>query len=94
MARSAAPLQLEVTKALGGRRSKAGGSVPRRFKAPVYVDLVDKVCPTKTCEPVTGDILKYRQGSHLTATFVRSLSSALQRLLEAAGIPVRDQASG
>lgn len=87
--RSAAPLQLEVTRALGGRQVKAGGSVPRGFEAPVYVDLVEQVCPTEVCRPVADDILKYRQGSHLTATFVRSLTSPMRRLLKAAGIPTR-----
>ncbi len=87
--RSAAPLQLEVTRKLGGRQVKPGDRIPDDFKAPVYVDLVDEICKGATCPPVAGDLLIYRQGSHLTATFVASLSARLLRLFEAAGVPTR-----
>lgn len=45
------------------------------------VDLTDAVCPANTCVPVIGNVLVYRQGSHLTDTYVRTLTGALGRQL-------------
>jgi len=45
------------------------------------VDLRPWVCPAGTCAPVIGDVLVYRQGSHLTTTYVRTLASQLARQL-------------
>lgn len=41
------------------------------------VDLTDVVCPEGTCQPVFGDVLVQRDGSHLTDTFVREVTPAL-----------------
>ncbi len=41
------------------------------------VDLTDVICPDDTCRPVFGDILVQRDGSHLTDTFVREVTPAL-----------------
>ena len=48
------------------------------------VDLNDHVCPRKRCSPVIGNVLVYRQGSHLTATYVRTLAPVLRQRLAAA----------
>ena len=45
------------------------------------VDLADWICPGDMCPPVIGDVLVYRQGSHLTATYVRSLTPRLDAAL-------------
>jgi hypothetical protein len=37
------------------------------------VDLNDAICPTDPCAPVIGNVLVYRDTSHLTGTYVRSL---------------------
>jgi hypothetical protein len=42
-----------------------------------YVDLNDAVCPLAQCAPVIGNVLVYRQGSHLTATYVETLPPRL-----------------
>ena len=48
------------------------------------VDLRDYVCPRDRCPAVIGDTLVYRRGSHLTATYVRSLTPRLDDALLAA----------
>jgi hypothetical protein len=53
------------------------------------VDLSPWVCPTtgtaEECPPVIGRTLLFRQGSHLTATFIRSLTPVLHHELVVAG---------
>jgi hypothetical protein len=51
------------------------------------VDLTRSICPTPTCAPVIGNVLIYRQGSHLTATYVKTLAPKLGEELTAAGLP-------
>ncbi|MGQ0845982.1 MAG: SGNH hydrolase domain-containing protein [Sporichthyaceae bacterium] len=75
IARSAAPLQRQVAEAMGGTVR--------------YLDLVDRICPAKRCRPTSGEVLVYRQGSHLTATYVATLTQPLLTLLEGAGVPAR-----
>jgi peptidoglycan/LPS O-acetylase OafA/YrhL len=48
------------------------------------VDMTPWVCPTEQCAPVIGDVLVYRQGSHLTDTYVRSTAGMLRDELVAA----------
>ncbi len=73
-----------------------GGAPPQivaaRGLANVHlVDLNDFICPGGQCPAVIGDVLVYRQGSHLTETFVDSLSPqlevALEPIMEVAGTP-------
>lgn len=45
------------------------------------VDLNDYVCPGATCPPVIGNVLVYRQGSHLTRTYVDTLAPRLEKQL-------------
>lgn len=45
------------------------------------VDLTESICPAPMCVPVIGNVLIYRQGSHLTDTYVRTLTEALGRQL-------------
>ncbi|AEI11627.1 acyltransferase family protein [Cellulomonas gilvus] len=50
------------------------------------VDMTPWVCPTTRCAPVIGDVLVYRQGSHLTDTYVRSTVAMLRsELIDAIG---------
>ena len=41
------------------------------------VDLNPYVCPSSPCSPVEGDVVKWRDAHHLTATFSRSLAPPL-----------------
>ncbi|MEV8337706.1 acyltransferase family protein [Leucobacter sp. NPDC077196] len=55
-----------------------------------FIDLSDMVCPVaKRCPAVIGDVLVYRQGSHLTDTYVQTLAKPLEErlapLVEAVG---------
>jgi hypothetical protein len=52
------------------------------------IDLFDTICPTEPCPPVIGNVLIFRRGSHLTATFVETLTPQLALALAEAGIPV------
>ena len=63
------------TKAL--QESATAADVP-------FVDLNEWICPPgKECPPVIGDSLVYRQGSHVTATYIRTLTPMLYRALAA-----------
>ena len=45
------------------------------------VDMSDMICPDDKCPAVIGNVLVYRQGSHLTSTFVNTLEPELDRRL-------------
>jgi len=52
------------------------------------LDLTPEVCPHDVCRAVIGNALVYRDRSHLTATFARTLSPWLElELLELIGPP-------
>ena len=51
------------------------------------VDLTRSICPTPKCAPVIGNVLVYRQGSHLTATYIKTLAPKLGEELTVAGLP-------
>ncbi len=56
--RSQAPLQQEAADRVDGVQT---------------IDLSDLVCPEQTCVPVIGNVLVYRQSSHVTDAYVRTL---------------------
>lgn len=51
-----------------------------------FIDLVDWICPTAECTPVIGNVLIYRQGSHLTKTYIETLAPRLGAALRRAGV--------
>ncbi|MGH8835275.1 MAG: acyltransferase family protein, partial [Actinomycetes bacterium] len=51
------------------------------------VDLTRSICPTPQCAPVIGNVLVYRQGSHLTATYIKTLAPQLGKELTTAELP-------
>jgi peptidoglycan/LPS O-acetylase OafA/YrhL len=51
-----------------------------------FIDLVDFICPSTKCPPVIGNVLIYRQGSHLTKTYVETLAPRIEAGLARAGI--------
>lgn len=73
---SAKPVQLAAAKRVPGVRT---------------IDMVDYICPDDECVPVIGHVLVYRQTSHLTDTYVRTLTDDLAEQLVPA---VKDLASG
>lgn len=66
IARSGQPAQLAAAEEVPGVRT---------------VDLTDSICPEEQCVPVIGNVLIYRQGSHLTDSYVRTLTGPLGRQL-------------
>ena len=46
------------------------------------IDVLPWVCPRQTCWPVIGEVLVYRQGSHVTATYARSMSEVIVQGME------------
>lgn len=66
--------------------SESGGvaqlQAARGFDGAHVVDLNDYICPGDTCPPVIGNVLIYRQGSHLTRTYVDTLTQRLKKELE------------
>ncbi|HEX6967566.1 MAG TPA: acyltransferase family protein [Micromonosporaceae bacterium] len=50
------------------------------------IDLYDAICPTDQCSPVIGNVLVYRQTSHLTATYVKTLTPMLARKFTEVGL--------
>ena len=47
----------------------------------IFVDLNDFICEHKTCAAVVGGAIVYSDGSHLTATYARTLAPVLQPAL-------------
>jgi len=45
------------------------------------IDLTPRICPGDRCPVVLRGMIVYRDSHHLTATFARSLSAGIERLL-------------
>ncbi|WP_462418712.1 acyltransferase family protein [Kytococcus sp. Marseille-QA3725] len=59
------------------------------------IDFNDYLCPDGSCRAVNGGVLTYRQGSHVTTTWVNSLQPVLNARLDAAiERGERDQSGG
>src|SRR5699024_12085177 len=52
------------------------------------IDMPDQICPEETCVPVIGNVLVYRQTTHITDTYVRTLTPDLADQL----VPTIDKA--
>ena len=50
------------------------------------VDVTSEICPGEVCRAVIGNALVYRDRSHLSATFARTLAPGIERGLEKAGL--------
>ncbi|GAA4595669.1 SGNH hydrolase domain-containing protein [Planotetraspora phitsanulokensis] len=80
-------------------RDKAWSAAPIQKRAAAgmahvsVVDLHDAICPTARCSPVIGNVLVYRQGSHLTATYVKTLTPRLAKALPKAGLRAKFDAA-
>ena len=51
-----------------------------------FINLVDFICPSAECPPVIGNVLIYRQGSHITKTYIETLAPRLDEALAKAGV--------
>jgi hypothetical protein len=68
------------------RRAAAG------LKGVSMVDLTAAICPTLRCAPVIGNVLVYRETSHLSATYVRTLTPRLAAALTKVGLVAKASA--
>jgi hypothetical protein len=71
---SSSPMQ---RKAVEGQRNVA------------MIDMWDWICPADRCAPIIGNVLVYRQGSHLTKTYVETLTPMLAKELARVGVPAK-----
>lgn len=71
------PREAAIAESGAGALTDAAAEVP----GVGIVDLTDALCNDSTCPPVIGNTLVYRQGSHLTDTYVRSLTDILEQRL-------------
>ena len=86
---SGSPLQSAAIAKVGGTRVNADGEVtPGTDRDLVLVDMMDAICPPQfeKCPPVVGNVLIYRQKSHLTATYVSTLTKRLAHALDEANV--------
>ena len=67
----------------GERRSGASAQLPAAKRVPEVrvVDIRDSICPGETCVPIIGNVLVYRQTSHITDTYARTLTDVLAAAL-------------
>lgn len=50
------------------------------------IDLTDYICPKKRCAPVIGNVLVFRQGSHITNSYAKSLAPIIAEKLDKLGL--------
>jgi peptidoglycan/LPS O-acetylase OafA/YrhL len=86
VAKSSTPTLQEAVEASRTAQEQIGDSESRGLVA--MIDLTSAICPTERCAPVIGDVLVYRQGSHITATYITTLAPRLGEALKSAGVPI------
>jgi peptidoglycan/LPS O-acetylase OafA/YrhL len=75
----------------GLEQPRVNARAAERVEGATLVDPTPVVCPGETCPAVIGDVLVYRNGAHLTRTYVDTLTPWLaERLPE----PARTEAGG
>jgi hypothetical protein len=83
------PSQSAAVAELGGTRVDADGKVTSgKDKDLVLVDMADAICPPqlKSCPPVIGNVLIYGKGSHVTATYISTLTKRFAHALDEARV--------
>ncbi len=63
-----------------------GGTMPlkeasEQVAGSEFIDLTSWLCPKETCPAVIGKVLVYRQGSHITASYIETLAPVLRARL-------------
>lgn len=76
--------QVPVTEGAGG--TGALRQAAREMPQVAVLDLNELICPDRVCPPVIGEVLVFRQGSHLTDSYASSLEPAIREQLIAAGV--------
>lgn len=70
--------RIDMKNALAGRDAEIEAARKTRIPA---IETFDLVCPTSICPVIVGDILIYRDESHISATFSRWLAKPLAEKL-------------
>jgi len=70
-------------------RTGVGEPGAQAVASELVVDGRWRICPTGRCPPVIGNVLLYRNGSHLTTTYIKTMAGKLRAALVAAGVPRR-----
>ena len=73
------PLVHDKTREFDARAAKAAPDSH-------LIDITREICPRDLCRAVIGNALVYRDKSHLTATYARTLAPRIERDLERAGL--------
>lgn len=63
---------IEASSAPGHQKAAA------RVPGTRLIDIRDSICPESACVPVIGNVLVYRQSSHITDTYAKSLKPVLE----------------
>jgi hypothetical protein len=79
--------QCDVARAQAVLRPSPAVQAASGLEGVTMVDLNPWICPQRKCVPVIGGILVYRDASHLTGTYAKTLARELGRQLLAAGLP-------
>lgn len=87
---SAIGVQIATIERVGGSIVRANDdSAFRSDTDNALIDMTAAICPeavAERCPAVIGNAMVYRQGSHLTATYVTTLTPALKSALASAGL--------
>lgn len=84
------PECVEVHGPLSPRCAKDRTALPKEVAAPLaiprsdnlhFLDLTDRFCTDAECPPVIGNVMVYYDSSHVTATYMRTLSRDLEKRL-------------
>ncbi|HEY9566411.1 MAG TPA: acyltransferase family protein [Nocardioides sp.] len=78
--------QLAAAKEVGATDISPGRTVTDPTGPYYVIDMTKQICPTERCAAVIGNALVYRQGSHITKTYVETLAPFFEKSLAKAGI--------
>jgi hypothetical protein len=73
------PRERDRTKEFDARAARAAPGTK-------LIDITPEICPQDLCRAVIGNALVYRDKSHLSATFARTLAPGIERDLKKAGL--------
>lgn len=72
------------TRGIAESAAPAQQAAAVRVPGTYVLDLTDYICPRDRCPPVIGDVLIYRQGTHVTATYAQTLLPVFMTKLQLA----------
>lgn len=72
--------EMSAESALDASGAREQQEAAKYLNIPV-IQMTEKICPDGTCRPIIGDVLVFRDGSHLTATYAESLTLDLAKAL-------------